>query len=196
MKIYHDLKQGSDEWLKIRLGKFGSTDAQAVASNSRGLTTKVYEKVAELIIGQPKEQYTNADMERGNELEGMARSAYEIETSRIVKQVGYVEIDSYTGGSPDGLVGNDGGIEIKCPSDANFIRFDYTRKINSGYIWQMLHLLLITERKWWDFVVFNEKLNKIIIIRIERNEDKIEKLRVGLESGIDQIKKVLMECKK
>jgi len=196
MKIYDELEQKSEEWLKVRLGKFGSTDAQAVAAGGGGLTTRVFEKVAELIIGQPKAHYTNADMERGIELEPMARSAYEIETGNAVKQVGYIELDSCVGGSPDGLVGDDGLVEIKCPSNTNFIRFAFTRKIKSAYVWQMQHLMYISDRKWCDFVAFNEKLDRIIIIRVERDEAKIEKIRIGLESGIEKLKEVLMECKK
>lgn len=193
MKIYQKLVQGSSEWLKLRLGKFGSTDAQAVASNGKGLETKVYEKVAELIIGQPKDHYINADMERGNELEGMARSAYEIETGRMVKQVGYIEFNERVAGSPDGLVGEEGLIEIKCPSNTNFVRFAFTRKIDTKYLWQMQHLLYVSNRKWCDFVAFNEELNKIIIIRVERDEAKIEKIRIGLESAISQLEAVMKE---
>lgn len=189
MKI-HKIKQGSDKWLKLRLGKFGSTDAQAIASQGRGMETKCYEKVAELITGELGYQYTNPDIERGNNLEDMARSAYEIATGNIVKQVGYVEVSDHVGGSPDGLVDDDGLIEIKCPNNINFVRFLDTRKIDSAYMWQMQHLIHITNRKWCDYVVFNEALDRIEVERVVADEKMVKKLEEGLEVGVKRLKKL------
>ncbi len=191
MKIYKELVQGSDEWLKLRLGKFGGTDAQAVASNGKGLETLCFEKAGEIITGRLKEQYKNEDMQRGNDLENTARSAYEMTTGNIVTQVGYIEKNEFVGVSPDGLVGDDGIIEIKCPCDAVFVRFLYDHKIEPKYEWQMMHQMFVAERKWVDYVVFNDNLNKIEILRVERNEEKIEKLRIGTESGVVKIKEIL-----
>lgn len=196
MKIYDNIIQGTEEWFQVRLGKFGSSDAQAVAFCGRGLDTICFQKVAEIIIGKPQESYTNEHIERGIKTESMARSAYEIETGNLVTQVGYIEISDYVGGSPDGMVKGDGLIEIKCPSDANYIRTIYEGKIDSKYIWQMQHLMLITNRKWCDFVVFNENLDKIRIQRVERDEEAIEKIKVGLESGERKIKTILEKVKK
>jgi len=112
MKIIKDVDQKSDEWKKLRLGRFGSTDAQSVSANGKGLVTICYQKVGELVTGKLPESYTNAHMERGNEYEDMARSAYEIETGNLVTQVGYFDFDEFTGGSPDGLVGDDGLVKL------------------------------------------------------------------------------------
>ena len=191
IKIYKKLVQGSDEWFQVRLGKFGSTDASAVATNGKGLETLCYKKVAEIITGKFPESYTNPDMERGILLESMARSVYEIETGNPVKKVGYVEIDQYIGGSPDGLIDKKGGLEIKCPNDYNYVRLVCENKVPSGYMWQMQHLLYITKREWWDFVNFSENLNKIHVMRVERDEKMIKKLVIGLNEGTEQIKKIL-----
>jgi putative phage-type endonuclease len=195
MKIIKDLKQGSDEWLKLRLGRFGSTDAQAVGSNGRGLDTLCYQKAAEIITGKAKETYRNADMERGNELEGMARMAYELETGNLVEEVAYFDFDEFTGGSPDGLVGDEGLVEIKCPSDANFVKEVFTKKIKSKYIWQMQHLMFVSDRKWCDYIIFNENLDRIEITRVERDEEAIEKIKEGLEAGKEKIKNILEKIK-
>jgi len=195
MKIVKDLKQGSNEWLKLRLGRFGSTDAQAVATNGKGLETLCYQKVAEIMTGKGKENYTNEDMERGNLLEGMARSSYSIETGNIVDEVAYFDFNENVGGSPDGLVGTDGLIEIKCPKDANFIKYLYQKKIDTKYIWQIQHLLYISDRKWCDFIVFNENLDKINIKRVERDETKIAKIKAGLEVGSKKIQDILKKIK-
>jgi len=193
MKIYtnEELPQGSEKWLATRIGKFGGTDAQAVATAGKGLETKCYEKVGEIITGRPKTNYVNPDMERGNELENTARSAYEIKSGNVVTQVGYIEESDRVGVSPDGLVGEHGMVEIKCPTDANFIRFLITKKPETKYMWQMQHQMLVADRKWVDFVVFNDSLDKIEVFRVERDEEKIAKIKAGLEAGIKQIEEIL-----
>lgn len=198
MKIYtHDeLPQGSDEWLKVRLGKFGSTDAQAVATNGKGLETKCFEKAAEVLTGKLPKQFTNEDIERGNRLESMARSAYEIETGRSVDQVGYVELSERVGGSPDGLVEDKGMVEIKCPSDANFLRFLVDKKIDTKYVWQMQHLLYITNRNWCDFIMFNENLDRIYIQRVTRDAAACKKIEIGLKAGERRIEEILGKVSK
>lgn len=187
--------QGSEEWLKVRLGKFGGTDAQAVATAGKGLETLCFEKVGEIITGRLKDTYKNADMERGNELEAQARFAYEMKTGQTVTQVGYIELNEFVGVSPDGLVGEEGLCEIKAPTDANFIKFLYERKPDTKYIWQMQHQMYVTDRKWCDFVIFNDNLNKVEITRVNRDEAKIEKIRIGLEQGIAKVKEILERIK-
>lgn len=191
MKLYNDLVQGSPEWLAVRLGKFGGTDAQAVATNGKGLETLCFQKVGEIITNRPSTTYTNPDMERGNELEDTARSAYEIQAGNQVVQIGYVELSEYVGVSPDGLIGDDGLVEIKCPTDANFVRFMIEKKPDTKYVWQMQHQMYVTDRKWCDFVVFNDNLNKMEVLRVDRDESMIEKLRIGLEQGVAKVQEIL-----
>ena len=191
----NEIKQGTPEWFKLRLGKFGSTDAQAVASNGAGLTTAIYKKVAEIKSGVFEDDYINPDMERGNEQEDTARSSYEMETGNRVKQVGYIELDGYIGGSPDGFIDDDGLIEIKCQKNSKYIKTLHTKKIESKYIAQMNHLMYISNRKFCDFVVFNENFADLIIIRIDRDEKFIDRLKVGLKNGTEQIKEILKKLK-
>ena len=192
MKLHNDLVQGSDEWFKIRLGKLTASTAQAIATNGTGLDTLVFEKVAETITGKQKSSYTSSDVERGKEMEMTARNSYEIETGNVVEVVGFVELDKFTGCSPDGFVGEDGLVEIKCKNDANFARFMYDKKVDSEHNWQMQMEMYITGRKWCDYVLFNENFPKTTLItRVERNEADIDKLKQGLESGIIKIKDIL-----
>lgn len=196
MKIYDQIIQGTPEWFEVRLGKFTASDAQAIANDGTGLTTLVFEKVAEKLTKKFKESYTNEDMVRGNELEALARDAYELETGIVVKQVGFIEKSDFVGCSPDGIIEPDGLLEIKCPSDTNFVKYMYEKKIDTKYIWQVQMQMLVSERNWVDFVIFNPNFpSPIIIERIERDENKIEKLLIGLESGQGLLERILTKVK-
>lgn len=197
MKIYKELKQGTPEWLEVRLGKFTASDAQAIATNGAGLKTLVYEKAAEIMTGKVKESYTNADIERGKELEKMARSAYELETGKLVKEVGFVEVDESEGCSPDGLVGDDGLVEAKCFIDYKFVEFLFSSKVDTAHLWQMQMQLLDTDRKWVDYLVYNQNFpNPLIIVRVMRDEKMIEKIKIGLDSAKKQLKEILKTINK
>jgi len=194
MKAY-DFKQGTEEWFTARMGKLTASDAQSIQANGKGLKTLVYKKAAEILSGAREESYTNPDMERGNELEDLARSSYEMQTGNKVKQVGFCESDEHTGASPDGLIDDDGLVEIKCPRNYKYVEFLYTKKIDTGYAWQMQMQMLVTGRKWCDYAVFNKAFNDIIIVRVERDEAKIDKIKTGLENGISQINEIIKQVK-
>lgn len=194
MKL-HKCKQGSKKWFKLKLGKLSASNAQAISADGAGLVTLVYKTVAEILSGIREDTYINPDMERGNEQEDTARSAYEMETGNKVTQVGFCELDEYVGASPDGLVGKDGLFEVKCPRASNYVKLLHTKKIDTAYVWQMQMQMLVTGRKWVDYVVFHENFKDLIIIRVERDEKAIEKLWGGLGSGVSQIKQILKEVK-
>lgn len=197
MKIYNDIQQNTPEWFALRLGKFTASDAQAIANNGKGLETLVFEKVAEKLTGKFKEEYTNADIERGNELEELARNAYEMETGIIVTKIGFVESEETVGCSPDGFIAEDGLQEVKCKNDANFVRFMYDKKIDPAHDWQMQMQLLVTGRKWVDYVLYNPNFPKpIIITRVNRDEEKIALIKAGLEKGQQMLAKILEEVGK
>lgn len=194
--IIHDVQQGTEEWLQLRVGKFTGTDGQAIAADGKGLETLVFEKAAEVITGKFKPSYTNTDIERGHELEAMARNSYELESGNLVKQVGFVELDEFTGCSPDGFILEDGMVEIKCKNDANYVRYLYDRKIDPAHNWQIQFNLMVSGRQWCDYVVFNENFPKTTIItRINRNETEIAKLKAGVAVGIAQLKAILEKIK-
>lgn len=188
--IVHNMEQRSDEWFAVKLGKFSASDATAIQANGKGLSSLIYKKVAERMGAQDQDKYTNPDMERGNEAEGLARTAYEIETGNAVKQVGFVELDEYTGCSPDGLVGEDGLVEIKCQRGYKYIELAHTKKIDKAYLDQMQMQMLVTGRKWCDYVCFNEDFAKPLIIRVEADPGTHIKLKTGLIAGIKKVKEI------
>jgi putative phage-type endonuclease len=195
--IIHDIKQRSDEWFAIKRGKMGASHAQAIASQGKGLETYLIELMSEYYSIAPKENYTNEHIERGNELEAQARAIYELETGNEVEEVGFIELDEYVGCSPDGLVGEDGLIEIKCPSDKVYFQYLLDRKIDTGYMWQMQMQMLICQRKWCDYVCYNPNFEKsIVIARVIPSIEEFAKLEKGFEiarARIDEISKTISE---
>ena len=176
--------QGTPEWHKSRLGMLTGSEAQAIASNGAGLKTLVTKLVAERMTGKQESTYMNDDMKRGKELEAEARCAYELETGNMVTEVGFCKLDNYVGSSPDGLIGDKGGVEIKCFNAYKFVDYLYTQKIDTGYEWQCQFNMFVTDREWWDYVVYNPDFdNPLIIKRINRDEVAIEKIKLGIESG-------------
>lgn len=194
MKIYNDLTQGTDEWIQVRLGKFTASKAQAIKTNKKGLDTLVFEKVAEILINKPLDSYKNEAMENGNLTEDEARQIYELQTGSKVEQVGFIELNEYVGCSPDGLVGEDGLVEIKCPTPRVFTEYLYSGKVDPKYYAQIQMQLYVTDRKWCDYCVYHPDFKSgLQVQRIERDEKMIEKIKIGLENGIGQIKE---KCQK
>jgi hypothetical protein len=115
--IIHNVEQGTPEWFAIRKMKMTASEAQAIAANGKGLETYIRNLMKDSYSSAEKEHFTSKDTERGNELEPLAREIYELTTGRTVQQVGFIEYDEFVGFSPDGLVDEDGGTEIKCLND-------------------------------------------------------------------------------
>lgn len=198
MKVNKDITQGSDEWHAIRRGKMTASNAQAIGNNGKGLETYILDIMSELHSSAEKENYTNEDMERGHELEDQARQLYELQKGAKIEQVGFIEQDEHVGCSPDGLIGEDGGIETKCPKDREHFKIIlYGKKaIESKYLWQVQMNLMITGRKWWDLVYYNPNFkNSLIIFRIEPDSVKHEKLKLGIEAGKIKIKEITNKLK-
>lgn len=191
-----DVQQGSPEWFEIKKLKMSASHAQAIGGNGKGLETYIYQLCADYLSSAEPEQFSNGDMERGIELEAQARFVYEMETGNEVKQVGFCQLDEYVGCSPDGFIGEDGLVEIKCPNDRLYLRRIVTGKIDPAYYWQMQMQLYVTDRKWCDYVVYNPHFEKRMLIeRIEPDLEKIEKIKAGLEKGKQMIQEILDKYK-
>ena len=193
------MEQKSPEWFEIRKWKMSASHAQAIGNVGKWLDTYITELMAETFSYGEKEIYTNSDMERWVELEEFARSMYELETGNIVEEVGFIEHNDYAGCSPDGMVWEDGMIEIKCVKDINHFKMilNGESEIESKYIWQMQMQLLISERKWVDYISYNPNYEKsLIIFRILPDEKKFESLKEGFAYGEKKIKEIRELLKK
>lgn len=196
MKI-HQMEQGSDEWFDIRKLKMTASNAQAIATAGVGLETYITNLVSEYLSSAEKEKFSNEHTERGNELEETARALYELEKGEKVEEVGFVELDEYIGCSPDGLIGEYGGLEIKCPSDSVYFKQIISDSIPMNYVWQVQMNLFITGRKWWDLMFYNPNFERnMIIYRILPSEESFEKLKKGFEKGKKLIKEYLKKYNK
>jgi len=183
--------QESQDWLLARCGKFtASRAADLMARTKSGPSASrgnlIAQLVAERMTGQPVETYRNAAMERGIELEAEARDAYMFATGNVVEEVGFVvspELPN-TGCSPDGLIGDDGLLEIKCPAAqakhlAALIRAEHATE----YRWQLQHQLMVTDRQWVDVVSYDPRWPEhlqLAIKRVERDEAAIAELRAAI----------------
>jgi len=196
MKLYKELIQGTPEWFEKRVGKVTASHAQAIGNNGKGLDTYILEVVAEMFSSAEKEQYSNIHTERGNELEPIARSMYELQMNAEVDEIGFCELNDFVGCSPDGLVGKDGMTEIKCPDDKTYFNLLMNEKIDSSYIWQCQMNMLILERKWCDLIFYNPNFEKSMkIFRLEPDETMFEQLRLGFAKAETEIIKMIDKYK-
>ena len=190
MKIYN-FEQRTEDWYNIRKGKMTASNAETIIANGKGLETYIYNLMAEYYSSAEKENYINADMQRGIDLEPEARLEFEFYTDLDVQEVGFIEYNDFIGVSPDGLIGDDGLIEIKCPNDSIYFKLLLSNNIKPEYIAQMQMQMYVTDRQYCYFVSYNPNFEKSLYIKkISRDEEMIEKLKKGLERGTQLIKEI------
>ncbi len=187
-----DIEQGSEAWHKARLGiptasRFKEIITPAKGEKSKSYKAYLFELLAERMTQGEEDGYTNEWMQRGNELEAAARSAYEFLYEVEVDEVGLVLNDAGTiGVSPDGLIGNDGGLEIKCPKAANAVRYMVEDAMPDIYRPQVQGNLWITGRQWWDFVIYHPNLD-LFVKRIYRDETYIKKMEQHITAFVEEL---------
>ena len=180
------IEQGTDAWKAQRLGKVTASrvaDVVAKTKSGWGASRANYmaQLVAERLTGVPGDSYTNAAMQWGIDHEPDARAAYEFHRDAEVVECGFIEHPNLnmTGASPDGLVGDDGLVEIKCPSCATHIETLKGRAVPSKYIMQIQWQLACTGRQWCDFVSFDPRMPehmRLFVRRVPRDERLIIEL--------------------
>lgn len=148
--------------------------------------------VVERLTGQPTESYTNVAMQWGIDNEPAARECYEFVTGRTVDQVGFIDhpVVANSGASPDGLVGDDGLVEIKCPNTATHIEYLLAGVVPSDYIKQMQWQMACTGRKWCDFVSYDPRLTlnlQLFIRRLDRDEKLIAEMEAAVLTFLGEV---------
>lgn len=192
--IYHwDIMQGTDAWRNLRTGKLTASHAQEIGNCGKGLDTYIMEVLAGEYSSGEVEFYKNKDMDRGTELEPSARAIYELENNVTLEQVGFIEYNDLIGCSPDGLEGEDVGVEIKCHADVGHFKMilNGADEIDTKYMWQIQMNLLITGRKLWKYIAYNPNFQKSLLV-FDILPDKVmqDKLLAGFKLGEEKIKAI------
>lgn len=192
-----EIIQGSTEWLQVRLGKVtASRVADVVAKTKSGYSASranyLAQLVAERLTGTPGDSFTNAAMQWGTATEPEARAAYEWHTGVTVETIGFVDhpLIGMSGASPDGLVGADGLIEIKCPNTATHIETLLGQRVPAKYEMQMLWQMTCTNRDWCDFVSYDPRLPapmNLFIKRVMRDGQRITELEEEVSTFLTEL---------
>jgi putative phage-type endonuclease len=193
------MEQRTDEWFNARLGKVtASKVADVVAKTKSGYSASRDNYMAQLICerltGIKADSYSNAAMEWGTETEPLARAKYEIVTNQLVQEIGFVDhyIIPMSGASPDGLVGDDGLLEIKCPNTATHFDTILSDQIPSKYLYQMQWQMDCTGRLWCDFVSYDPRSPEGLDFyckRLMRDASIIEMLQNEVSKFLDEMQR-------
>lgn len=191
------IEQRSEDWFVARLGKVTASRVSDVMAKTKSgyaasRTNYMMELLCQRLTGKREEGYTSAAMQRGTELEPAARSCYEAESGLFVVETGFVLHQDINGlgASPDGLVGDDGLLEIKCPNTATHVDFLRTGKPDGKYQWQMLAQMACTGREWCDFVSFDDRLPEPLqfsCIRFERDDCRIKEMLAEIKKFLEEL---------
>lgn len=183
--IFHNVTQNSEEWHKLRCGKFTASMFGNLFSKKDSVAYRnaINNVVHQIITGEVEETYKNADMERGHEWENLAAQHYELTTFKNISNGGFWELNKYVGCSPDRLVDDDGILEIKTHKGAIMIDVLVNKKSPLFDPYQIQGQLLCTGRKWCDFIAYNHK-HKPFVQRVERDETLIRLISEKLDESI------------
>ena len=175
------MQQGTDEWFAARLGKVTASRAADVMTKkgSAARANLSAQLVLERLTNTKGESFSSAAMQWGVDQEPFARAAYEAHSGVWVDTVGFVQHPTIerAGASPDGLVGQDGLVEIKCPNTATMIDTLSTGKVPSNYTTQMQMQMACTGRAWCDYAVFDSRMPvkaQLFVKRVQRDQKFID----------------------
>jgi len=191
------MEQGSAEWLAARAGHVTASrlkDVLAKIKTGEAATRRTYriQLVTERLTGLPQESYKNSAMEWGTATEPQARMAYEAATGRMVFEKGFLKHPEleWIGASPDGLVDDLGGIEIKCPYNSAVHVETIMSKMPAEHVAQIQGCMWVTGRQWWDFVSFDPRMPahlRLYVERVARDPEYIDMLATEVSHFLDEV---------
>jgi putative phage-type endonuclease len=192
------VEQGSPEWFEARRGIPSASNFSCIITStgtpSKSSLKYLYKLAGERVSGIIEEGYKNYNMERGTEMEAEAREAYEMITGNTVEEVGFCFKEGY-GASPDGLVDEDGLLEIKCPTAAVHVGYVLAGVLPTDYFHQTQGQLLATGRKWVDFFSYYPGI-KPLLVRVKRDEPFLKALEKELKIFCKKLDEVVTILKK
>ncbi len=193
-----NIEQRTNEWHMARLGKVTASSLYKVLARTKtgyGADRANYltDLVLERITGQKTDSYISQSMQHGIDQEPFARAAYETTKNIMVDEVGFIlhPTIKMSGCSPDGLVGDDGMVEIKCPDTKTALECWLSpNPVNKKHFAQMQWQLKCADRQWCDYVVFDPRLPakaQLFIVRIERDDDWIKIAEEEVIKFLDEV---------
>ena len=203
--IIHTMPQRSDEWFAVKCGRFTGTDfgklmptaKQGPEDFNAAQMAIIYRVAAERLTGLKKgSDWGSAPKDFGVETEDEARVSFMLETGLDVQEVGFAEYSEWIGCSPDGLIGDDEGLEIKCPNSDTHLRYLKTHEdLLDDYRYQCVGGLLCTGRKRWHLYSYDprfeiERMRSVHVI-IERDDAEIARLQARLDAAVEKVKELL-----
>ena len=200
------MEERTDEWFEIRLGRATASrmaDVLAKGKDNKPSASRenyAVELALELLTRQKAEGYSSSAMQRGTEMESEARSFYELITGNWVQECGFFEHPTIpdSGASPDGLVGEDGLIEIKCPESKQHLTNLVSGKPQTKYFLQMQWQMACTGRKWCDFVSYDPRFPEhlqIKIVHVPRDDVKIAEMEKEVLAFREEVDSIVRKLK-
>ena len=197
-----DLQQGSEEWRLARAGSLGASSLhEALAKTAKGAwgasrANLLSRLVVERLTGTPQDSFQSQAMKDGTAREPEARAAYQFEVATLVKTVGIIKhpIIAWSHCSPDGLVGDDGLIEIKCPTESTHLETLLGAPVPQKYLYQTMWQMACTGRAWCDFVSYHPafpETMRLHIRRIKRDDKLISELENGAKVFLSEVDETL-----
>lgn len=196
-------EQRTEEWFAKRCGKFtGSRFVDVMAKSKRdGKPLKAYsdlvwDLVVERMTGQAQDGVDSFAMRHGRDVEPYARQEYELVTGLAVEQIDFVQHPEYSfvGCSPDGLIGDDGGLEMKCPKDSAIHLQRFLDGMGDEFIPQVQGCLWVTGRDWWDWVSYDPRMpesHRLLRLRIERDDKYIKTLEESVLAAESEVLSII-----
>jgi len=209
MIMIKDIQQRSEEWLRLRIGSVGGSGVKNATAGGKGKVRNdyMYKKAHEILSGKIAELYTNDAMQLGTDSEPLSRKDYEFIHDKQVDQIAMVKASEHKHCSPDGLVGDDGMIEIKNTNGKNFVEIVHRDRVPPEHKKQIQWGLFICERDWCDFIQacwIRDEYNEIVpqypdlpifVRRVYRDEDFIKELSAGVDKFIEEMLLVVEDVK-
>ena len=201
MKII-PVEQNSLEWLLARSGIPTASEFDALISplwkirTGQGVDTYLAQKVAEKWLGGPLPGFQTLDMEFGQIREEEAIPFYEFQFGESIQRVGLVTTDDgRTGCSPDGLIGDDGGIEVKCPEAKTHVKYLLAGVVPADYLAQVHGSMFVTGRKWWKFLSYRRNFPPLVLT-VERDDEIQKQIGIALDAFLARLDEAMAEMEK
>jgi len=195
MKIFDDITQGEEAWFRVRLGMVTASNFAAVCAKGQGKTRKSYmmKLASEQLTGEPEPTYKSDYMEHGSETEDLARHCYEQIMDCNVRQVGFIQLSDYVGCSPDGLVGDPGMLEIKCPKSTTHVETLERGSMQTCYRKQVQGQLWVAGRQWCDWVSYDPRVLEWPMFkeRVFRDEELIATIKEEVYRFVAELKEMV-----